>query len=143
MKTILLALDFSDVTPKLVTKAIEYANVFNAEIYIIHTETPSQYTFQPEMSGVVFSHFISANKNSDLNALQLIEKQIASENIKVTSILLEGNPADTILETAKEKNTDLIIIGTHEHGAFCHILFGSTRESVIKQTKCPVLVVPI
>jgi nucleotide-binding universal stress UspA family protein len=57
----------------------------------------------------------------------------------VKTIIKTGKPFVEIIETAKEENTDLIIIATHGHSGVEHILFGSTAEKVVRKAPCPVL----
>jgi nucleotide-binding universal stress UspA family protein len=52
-----------------------------------------------------------------------------------------GEPDSEILAVAAEEAADLIVMGTHGKRALGH-LFGSTVRSVVRDAKCPVLVVP-
>jgi len=51
-----------------------------------------------------------------------------------------GNPAQTILEYAKETKPDLIVIGRQGRGA---VFFGNVTMRVVRHAECPVLVVPM
>jgi len=51
-----------------------------------------------------------------------------------------GNPAQTILDYAKEIKADLIVIGRQGHGA---VFFGNVTTRVVRYSPCPVLVVPL
>ena len=42
---------------------------------------------------------------------------------------------------AKEHSVDLIIMGTHGHGAIAHVLLGSTTEKVVRKAHCAVLTI--
>lgn len=57
--------------------------------------------------------------------------------------ILKGVPHEEILKFADEKNIDLIIIGTHSRKGLDRIIFGSTAEKVVRNSKCPVLTVGI
>ena len=60
----------------------------------------------------------------------------------VDDIVVEkGNPVEVILEVAKEKNCDLIVMGTHGRGALADVVMGSTARRVIRRSPTPVLVV--
>jgi nucleotide-binding universal stress UspA family protein len=50
-------------------------------------------------------------------------------------------PADSIIEEARELDTDLIVIGSRGAGAANQLLFGSVVESVLLSSPCPVFVV--
>jgi nucleotide-binding universal stress UspA family protein len=50
------------------------------------------------------------------------------------------NPAH-ILDILDRLGCDLIVMGTHGHSRLRHLLFGSTTEEVVRQARCPVMVV--
>ncbi|RBP46451.1 nucleotide-binding universal stress UspA family protein [Roseimicrobium gellanilyticum] len=52
-----------------------------------------------------------------------------------------GEPWDVIVKLAKEADSDLIIVGPHEHTRWGHSYVGSTAQWVVRQAPCPVLVV--
>jgi nucleotide-binding universal stress UspA family protein len=57
--------------------------------------------------------------------------------------LVTFGPADLeILRIASEERDDLIVLGTHGHGAVDRVLFGSTVRRVVRGAECPVVVVP-
>ena len=53
----------------------------------------------------------------------------------------KGNPVEVILNVAKEKNCDLIVMGTHGMGTLADVVMGSTARRVIRRSPTPVLVV--
>jgi nucleotide-binding universal stress UspA family protein len=53
-----------------------------------------------------------------------------------------GDPVDTILECAQERDADLIVMTTRGHDGFMDALRGSTTERVLRRAECPVLAVP-
>lgn len=55
--------------------------------------------------------------------------------------LLIGDPVTGLLETAKNWPADLIVVGTHAHGALEHFLLGSTAEKVVARSHVPVLTI--
>jgi nucleotide-binding universal stress UspA family protein len=74
-----------------------------------------------------------------------IQKRIPDEARVGSRIeeLVTFGPADLeILRVAAEERDDLIVLGTHGHGAVDRVLFGSTVRRVVREADCPVLVVP-
>ena len=53
----------------------------------------------------------------------------------------EGNPQEDILETAKDWNADLLVLGTHGRTGLKHLLMGSVAERVLRHSDIPVMVV--
>ncbi|MCW8886996.1 MAG: universal stress protein [Motiliproteus sp.] len=54
-----------------------------------------------------------------------------------------GRPHEVILETAKEINADMIVMGTRTHSSFGQLLLGSTAQKVLHHADAPVMVVPL
>jgi hypothetical protein len=63
------------------------------------------------------------------------------ENIHIEGIAVKGNPYEAIIETAKQKRADLIIVGSHGRTGLERLLMGSVTERVIGHSEVAVLVV--
>ena len=62
-------------------------------------------------------------------------------DVTITTEVLFGNPAKSIVEAAQVHQADLIVMGTHGHGAVMHVLLGNVAERVVRMAPCPVLTV--
>jgi nucleotide-binding universal stress UspA family protein len=71
------------------------------------------------------------------NAVELAVK----EGIKAEGITIVGKPYEAIVDTAKLKHADLIVVGSHGRRGFERLLMGSVTERVIGHTEAGVLVV--
>jgi len=71
-----------------------------------------------------------------------LAKEIAQDGIKATSHEPTGAVAEEILNPADVLKADLIVMGTHGHGAMYNLLVGSTTKGVLKRSARPVLLVP-
>ena len=68
-------------------------------------------------------------------------KKIAeAEGVSVEAMLVEGEAADQIVNTAKEGGFDLIVIGARGRSKLKGLILGSVSQDVIKKAQCPVLV---
>ena len=56
-------------------------------------------------------------------------------------MILDGDPAKNILETAQDKEADLIVIGTRGLGTLKGLLMGSVSQKVAQLSKCPCITV--
>ncbi|MDN2663403.1 universal stress protein [Psychromonas sp. 14N.309.X.WAT.B.A12] len=65
-----------------------------------------------------------------------VRKQIKSINI------IESFPMEAILKNSREREVDLIVMGTHEKG-FVETFLGSVARNVLARSRIPVLVVPL
>lgn len=65
----------------------------------------------------------------------------SSAAVKVEYISHGGPAGDVICWLAQERGCDLIVIGTHGHTGFSHLILGSVAEYVVRHAACPVLTV--
>ena len=56
-------------------------------------------------------------------------------------VVKHGNEAEQILAVSKERNCDLIVMGTHGLGGLVDVMLGSTARRVVRRSRIPVLVV--
>jgi nucleotide-binding universal stress UspA family protein len=66
----------------------------------------------------------------------------AEQELKTGQMLVKrGNPVEMILEQMNTQDFDLIVMGTHGHGAFADAMMGSTSRRVLRRCPKPVLIV--
>jgi nucleotide-binding universal stress UspA family protein len=70
-----------------------------------------------------------------------VKEAAQNEGVAVKAFIMSGKPADAIIEIAKERRADLIVLGSHGRTGLERLLMGSVAERVIVLTTCPVLVV--
>jgi universal stress protein A len=133
LKKILVPLDFSDCSKKALQYAIPYAKQFNAEIVLLHVIEP--YPAVPQME-LVDVETIQDSLVDLENFREGIEK-----GIQCRSEVRTGVPHVEIVQEAKQKDFDLIILSTHGYKGLSHMFLGSTAEKVVRNSPCPVLTV--
>jgi len=72
---------------------------------------------------------------------ELVRASATITDLKVTTEVLLGHIATSIVDAAAANQTDLIVMGTHGHGAMLHLLMGNVAERVVRTALCPVLTV--
>ena len=75
-------------------------------------------------------------------ALDGAEALVREAGCDVDAEILEGNPADQVVELARARNAPLIVVGSRGLGAVSGALLGSVSSAIIHRTDRPVLVVP-
>jgi nucleotide-binding universal stress UspA family protein len=63
------------------------------------------------------------------------------QGVSVQPRLVEGEPASTIVDLARETGADMIVIGSHGRTGVSRLLMGSVAEHVVRMASCPVLTV--
>ncbi len=77
----------------------------------------------------------------DEQADAIVERDAAAITSADAKELVDfGDPATRICAAASEHNIDLIVIGSHDRGAFGRFLHGSVSEDVVRNAPCSVLV---
>jgi nucleotide-binding universal stress UspA family protein len=137
---ILLPIDFQDPSKHVVHQAAVLARHFHSEIVMLHVVTPLSYS-----AGMIEGGYVPANLGDLLKELiRQAQKQLDQalgpefDGIDVKRMLLEGDPALTIVKTARAEKADLIALPTHGYGAFRRFLLGSVTAKVLHDSDCPV-----
>ena len=82
------------------------------------------------------------HKNERKKILQDALKLFEEKNINARTILKEGHPSHTIVETARDEGFDMIIIGSRGLSGFKKVFLGSVSGAVVQEAKdCIVTVV--
>lgn len=138
METILVPVDFSDVTPALVEAAKGFAKALGSHVVLLNVMHP------PHIAVSQMGQAIAGERDVRQDYLHLNElmRQLEKNGIGATCDQPQGRPADVILEECAKKSANLIIMGSHGHGAVYNLLVGSVTEAVLRSARCPVVVVP-
>lgn len=146
MKTVLLPTDFSENAYNAITYALNLFKDVACEFYLLHTYTPVIY--QPEFvlgnsSYVGLDDYYRTNALEQLNELKVkLEAEFPNTKHKFITRASFNILADEIIELAKEKNADLIIMGTQGATGAKEILLGTHTVHIIKKAMCPVIAIP-
>lgn len=66
---------------------------------------------------------------------------LVADGVSARSVVLEGRPADQIVQAARDNDCDLIVVGCQGRSGLDRLLMGSVSQQVVVQAACPVLVV--
>jgi nucleotide-binding universal stress UspA family protein len=97
---------------------------------------PRAYQKSIDFAALRGAHLIEAGKY-----LEGIQSRLQSEGINVTTAMLEGRPAETIVEFTRSRSVDLIVIGTHGYTGMKRLMFGSVALRVLHDANVPVLLI--
>lgn len=141
-KKILCAVDFSKGSERAIAKAEELAKAFAGEIELLHAyQIPV--LAMPDAPVTVSPSFVADLTDHAQQALAKQEQALKAHGLAVTTKLIQGNPADTIVARAEEISAYLIVIGTHGRSGFRRFLLGSIAERVVRMATVPVLTVHV
>lgn len=141
-KKILAPVDFSEFSFRSLQNAADLADHFGAQLCVLHITQPvenvyylSPYALAP--TDMVNYHDEIRHQAND-NLQKMIERLGARS--ETYALLRSGNPADEIVEAAREEGASLVVISTHGIGGWRNLMFGSVAEKVIRLSPSPVLV---
>jgi nucleotide-binding universal stress UspA family protein len=140
---IMVATDGSELARKAVDSAVKLAQLNNAKLYAVHVIAPGEIKVTQhdpravEWKKQMKEHLMTQGRE----ATGYVEKAGKIVNVSVEPVILEGNPADEIVNFAEKNDIDLIVIGTLGRTGIKRFLLGSIAENVLRHSKKPVLVI--
>ena len=137
-KKLLLAVDGSEHALHATKTAADLARSVNSEILriVIAYDPVPPYLGEPNMQAA-----ISARMKEAETVLQKAIDSVGEIPGEVHTEILEGPPAEAILDVAKARKSDLIVMGSRGLGRLSGVLLGSQSQKVVQHAPCPVLIV--
>jgi nucleotide-binding universal stress UspA family protein len=138
LSKILLPIDFSERSLGAASYARMLADRFHSEITLVHSITPLPYEFGALEGGGAMLNEIYSDRAQQLEVELngFLVDELAGCHVK--RVLLEGDPAQRIVEYAHAENVDLIVMPTHGYGTFRRFILGSNTAKVLHDAECPV-----
>lgn len=140
---ILVAVDLSPASEKVVAAAGRVAKLTGASVYILHAAEPEPdfvgYDAGPEVVRTQVAHELRREHRE----VQALAENLREADLDATALLVRGPTVEITLKEAEKLEAELIVVGTHGHGAVYDVLIGSYSAGIIRKSKLPVLVVPI
>jgi nucleotide-binding universal stress UspA family protein len=142
IRKILCPVDFSDNSLKALSMAKGYAELFSADLHIMHVvpshmlrERWEQWGKPRERDRERFEEGLHSEAAGKLSQLKK-EFQIPAEGV-----ILQGSPGSLICSSADEGGYDMVVMGARGLSYLEGVLLGSTTEGVLRESPCPVLIV--
>jgi nucleotide-binding universal stress UspA family protein len=144
MKTIVALVDFSNDTFKVLKHVHQMAGAFGSRVILLHVVPP-----QPVVVdlGIASPTVLETPSPETIEAerakLQELQDSLSKFGISVTAQQLTDGTPDAVMDDVKRLEADLVIMGSHKHGALYNLFVGSVTSDVLKRMTCPVLLVPV
>ena len=138
---VLIALDYDPTAKKVADVGFAMAKAMGAEIVLIHVVVDLvTYSLQYINMDALQLEGGIALKDASRKFLEKMKQHLGDMMIK--SLIKEGDFADCILETIKEEDIDIIVMGSHSKKWLENIFMGSVTEEVLRKTTIPLFIVP-
>ncbi len=136
-KRILLAVDGSDHAVRAAKVAADLARSMKSELRVVIAYEPIPwYLGEPNLQDA-----INARLKDAQNILQKAVASVGDVPDEIHTELIEGDSAEAIIEVAKTRNSDVIVMGSRGLGRLAGLVLGSTSQKVVSHAPCPVLIV--
>lgn len=135
MKSILVPIDLSDATER-VTQVLEAWD--RAKLYLLQVVPLDAALVGDDVEPLD----LPANRQPQKRQREQLAERLRACGHQVETRLEMGSTVDTILESITDMEVDLVIMGSHGHGALYDLVIGSVSEEVIRRSSVPVLIVP-
>jgi len=140
IKRILVPLDFSTSSRRALDYAAGMARQFDASLHLVHVcEVPTMMTGSMDAYAIAYTDW--SQRLGEEAEREIVKIAASVKARKVTTEVLFGNAARAIVEAAENNAADLIVMGTHGHGAVMHLMMGNVAERVVRTAPCPVMTV--
>jgi nucleotide-binding universal stress UspA family protein len=135
---ILLAVDGSEHALHAAKAAAELARAMKSErirIVVCFDKIPS-YLGEPNFQQAINVRLVESQRilKGAVDALGSVPSEVHTE-------MIEGDPAEVIIDVANIRNSSVIVMGSRGLGRLAGLLLGSTSQKVVSHAPCPVLVV--
>lgn len=141
MKNIVVAVDFSDVTERVIEAARELAGAFSAKLWLVHAAAPDPDFVGYRAGPQTVRDAIATELREEHRQLQRLAAKLRAAGIDATALLVQGPTVQTLLAKVRHLDADHIVIGSHGHGALYRTVLGSVSEGVVHRAECSVTVV--
>lgn len=137
IRSILVPTDFSRYSERAYQQARSLAERENAQVLLLHVLLSSDLAF----GDTPLPMREQLEKEMQIDAEQRLKSIAEGQTIPIETLAVWGNPPTEICRIAKERDSDLIVMGTHGRTGLTHLFIGSVAERVVRHAPCSVLIV--
>lgn len=156
IRSILYATDLGLYAPYVLQHAMTLAKTCNADLHVVHAVAPmglfAESVLQSYLSPEVLAQLHSSGFDTVMASIEqrvlegfrdeLGETLIDSKMIKTVRVI-RGDPSQVILGESRNLGVDLVVVGSHSHGAGNDMPLGRTAARVLQLASVPVYLVPM
>jgi nucleotide-binding universal stress UspA family protein len=139
---VIAAVDFSPVTERVVATLKRMSATFAARVWLVHVAPPDPAFVGYGVGPKAVRGQVAGEHHARHRELQDLAERLRADGIETTALLLQGPTVTALVAEAERLRADLIVLGSHGHGAVYDLLVGSVSEGVVRASAVPVLLVP-
>jgi nucleotide-binding universal stress UspA family protein len=136
-QTLLLATDLADASASATDEAFDLAARLAARLVIVSVIDPVSL----KLPGGRYRARIDQVRERREQLAQSLVRRGREEGLDVSFLVWTGDPGGVIVEAAEAEHAHMVLVGSHGRGPVGRLLLGSVSEYVVRNARCPVLVV--
>ena len=148
IKNILVPIDGSEHSNNALKFGLDLAEKYSAKLTLLSVAQPvvvtgPMFITQPMMPPTSTAMYVQAIESAHKKMLEDTYNRAKAEkpDLEISKMLVDGRPADSIVEIADKEKFDLIVIGSRGVGGVKKFFLGSVSDRVSDEAHCPVLIV--
>jgi universal stress protein A len=139
MQHILVPIDFSAYADQALDFAIALASKLSARLTVLHVIHIIPLGLAEGGAPLPYA-YIETLEAEVQQSLETYRQRVQEAGLDCDIMAIHGVPFQSIIDLARDRQVDLIIMGTHGRTGLKHILLGSVAEKVVRLAPCPVLI---
>lgn len=136
----LIPLDGSELAETVLTYAIELSGRMDIDLTLLHVSSQARADFAPMQKAYIKRAADSVRRHARELQAKTIRKEV-EKPVKVRGEIVNGYPAEEILNYATENEFDLILLATHGRSGLNQWSIGSVAGKIMSASKIPILLV--
>jgi len=140
--TMLVPLDGSTFAEEVLPHVRSMAARFGSEVILLSVpEVPEAHRYGAAHE--LLSHLREKAEQEAHQYLEGVATALREEGLPVRTLVTGTGAARTILAVSKQESTDMIALATHGRGALESLMLGSVADRIVRDTPCPIFLVPV
>ena len=135
----LVPIDLSEYANQALDYAVNLAGKLDARLMLVHV-IQSIPLVGVDMGVTLPYTYVQDLEAEIMQSMESALTRVTAAGLEGEIVVVHGIPFHEIIETAKTRQVDLIIMGTHGRTGLQYVLLGSVAEKVVRLAPCPVLV---
>ena len=143
LKHVLVATDFSEASSVALSYGRELARTFGATLHVVHAvDLLAARLPMTQGHGYDLDRLQKEVEASARTSLaELVTDEDRTKLGAREAVIAALSPSDAILDYARDKTIDMVVIGTHGRSGLSRLMMGSVAEKIVRTSPCPVLTV--
>jgi nucleotide-binding universal stress UspA family protein len=141
IKRILVPTDLTKESDRAIEFGLVLAKRFGAQLTLLHAYR-EPYAVQYVRGPHAYDAVVEERRYFE-NALKSIGEDVRKQYADCDIEFRDGMPCEEIVQTAKERDVDLIVISTHHYNWLTRLAYGCDAEQILRHAPCPILILPV